>query len=551
MSYYYLEVTRGIDLKRRYPLPDGAVSIGRSSQNAIVVNSGEKSVSGHHLIIYKSPERIMVQDLQSTNGTYVNEIKITEKEIMDGDEIGFGKAGPRFKLVSSTVELDLNAGSTGTAKATGVKTQEDNLSPFLEHANRDALRSGDEFGYLSASAVQPRETQKGKDDDTSITLQLRKKLMRNKMDADDFQKLMKNGKRLERVIDGGKLGSTQTSMLRGMYGASRAVRRNWLYVVFAVVIVCVTVASFFAVRSFQYRQLIEKAQDLRRDLYEYDKKIASANRNPDANKARLEKLIAEMEAKEKSYSSLQMHINEDDFGKFYSDPVEREIDKILQRFGESDYHIPREMIQRVKYHIGIYSGDLHEVIGRYIKRKEKYFPMINKVFRENNLPVELAYISMLESGFNPKALSHAGARGLWQFMPKTGVQFGLKQDGKTDERTDPYKSTVAAAQYFKELIGMFGGKSSVMLCMAAYNAGEGRIMRALRKIDDPMRNRDFWYIYRMGYLAEETNEYIPRVIALMIISANPSTYGLASAVAGDRETLEAENDFVEIRSGRQ
>jgi membrane-bound lytic murein transglycosylase D len=117
----------------------------------------------------------------------------------------------------------------------------------------------------------------------------------------------------------------------------------------------------------------------------------------------------------------------------------------------------------------------------------------------------------------------------------------------TDDRTDPAKATGAAAQYFKELIGMFGGKSSVMLCMAAYNTGEGNIMRALRKIDDPMRNRDFWYIYRMGYLADETNEYIPRVIALMIISENPQKYGFAAS-AGDTGSLESANDFVDLRN---
>ena len=151
--------------------------------------------------------------------------------------------------------------------------------------------------------------------------------------------------------------------------------------------------------------------------------------------------------------------------------------------------------------------------------------MIKKIFEEKNLPLELAYISMLESGFNPKALSHAGARGLWQFMPATGRTYGLIVDDNVDERCDPEKATYAAAEYFKDLISIFGGKSSVMLAMAAYNAGEGRIMGALRKIDDPMRNRDFWYIYRMGCLAEETNEYIPRVLALMIIDTNPQMYG--------------------------
>jgi predicted component of type VI protein secretion system len=149
MNYYYLEATRGAEIGRRYLLPDGAVSIGRSSQNTIVVNQSEKSVSSHHMIIYKSPERIMVQDLQSTNGTFVNESKISEKEIMDGDEIGFGQAGPRFKLVSSAIELELQADNHSHGIQTGIKTQEDNISPFLQKANREAQRKGLEFSYLN------------------------------------------------------------------------------------------------------------------------------------------------------------------------------------------------------------------------------------------------------------------------------------------------------------------------------------------------------------------------------------------------------------------
>jgi membrane-bound lytic murein transglycosylase D len=172
--------------------------------------------------------------------------------------------------------------------------------------------------------------------------------------------------------------------------------------------------------------------------------------------------------------------------------------------------------------------------------------MIQKTLREKKLPVELAYVAMLESGFNSMALSSAGARGLWQLMPATGVRFKLTVNGDIDERTDPVKATEAASQYFRELIGMFGGKSSVMLCMAAYNAGEGRILNALRKIEDPMRNRDFWYMYRMGYLAEETNEYIPRVIALMIISEHPQQYGFSPAEQVDTGNLESANDFVEV-----
>ena len=333
-----------------------------------------------------------------------------------------------------------------------------------------------------------------------------------------------------------------------MHFATRKSQRQWVVVLSAVVGISLVTIAYFAVRAYQYRALLNHAQSIESELDDVEKKISDAKSRPDASKNELRRLVMELEEKNAKLAAMKTKIDTDDFGEFYSDPLEKTIDGILRRFGETDYHIPEEMVERVRFHIDVYSGRMKPTIARYLIRKEKYFPMIHRIFREKNMPVELCYISMLESGFNPNALSHAGARGLWQFMKPTGQKFGLRIDDQTDERLDPEKATHAAAEYFKDLIGIFGGKSSVMLAMAAYNAGEGRIMGALRKIDNPMRNRDFWYIYRMGYLAEETNEYIPRMIAMMIISERPADYGFdakpaATASAAD---LEQETDFLDF-----
>ena len=116
MQYFYLEITKGTEQGRRYPLNDGAISIGRSSSNTIALHSSEKAVSGHHAIIYKSPAKIMIQDMQSTNGTFVNEEKVDEKELSPGTVIGLGKTGPRLKLIVSETEL-----SEGEVRATAPK----------------------------------------------------------------------------------------------------------------------------------------------------------------------------------------------------------------------------------------------------------------------------------------------------------------------------------------------------------------------------------------------------------------------------------------------
>jgi hypothetical protein len=552
MAYYYLEMVRGSVVGQRYLLPDGAVSIGRSSQNTVALPPTEKCVSGHHAIIYKSPDRIMIQDMQSTNGTFVNDARVTECDIAPNDVVGFGQGGPRLKLVISDTELDTSAlvgkGEFPSMVATGIKTQEErrpvlptkDTIPFPGDAtvNEDRKKVPRTGIFSSAKGADPFSP--------SLTMEIERKLVDKNVTADDMQELMKNGERAEKIIARGNLGQTQVTMLRSTVKAGKTMRRQWQFVVAGVLFVSIAVTSFFAVRAYQYKSIINRAHTIRRDLKSYDKRIAEAKADPGKSEAELKALIAKLEEKQKTLSELKGQINENDFGKFYSDPLEQRIDDILSRFGETSYHIPQMMVDRVRHHIELYSGPMHNTTARFLARKDKYFPMIHQIFRERNLPIELSYVAMLESGFNPMALSHAGARGLWQFMPRTARHYRMRVDDHVDERTDPLKSTYAAAEYFKDLIGIFGGKSAVMLCMAAYNAGEGRIMGALRRIEDPMRNRDFWYIYRMGYLAEETNEYIPRVLAFMIIAENLEEYGFASysrEVAG--QNLESETDFID------
>lgn len=544
MSYYYLQVARGEHQGKRYLLEEGATSVGRSSESTIALSSRERSVSGHHLIIYRTSERILLQDLQSTNGTYVNEERVDERELRAGDVVGFGKSGPRLKLIESEEELSSAPDSGGGAK------------PPTTSTSRNAPAGAFTYETDHSRVARKEEPKKKRDMDalgrddmfgeaSSETIDMERKLVGKRMSSREMQRLLDNGGRLERIIDRGNLGTTQTHLLRMSYQAGRRQRKRWFAVLGGGVFLSTILIAYFSIRTYQYRKILNQGLTIEQELDRLEKRISQARKNPEENRETLKALLARLESRKDSLSSVKSRLNDADFGKFYSDPVERKIDEIIRRFGEDDYHIPPAMIDRVKYHLEIYSGRMHRTIAKYLLRKEKYFPMILRVLREKNLPRELAFISMLESGFNPRALSHAGARGLWQFMPATGRSYGLRVDGNVDERLDPEKATYAAAEYFKDLIGIFGSRSSVMLAMAAYNAGEGRVMGALRRIDDPMRDRDFWYIYRMGYLAEETNEYIPRVIALMIISEYPDEYGFGGLHA-PREELETEDDFIDL-----
>ncbi|MFP4012502.1 MAG: lytic transglycosylase domain-containing protein [Chitinispirillaceae bacterium] len=336
---------------------------------------------------------------------------------------------------------------------------------------------------------------------------------------------MHNRNRLKKIIDSGDLENTHINLLQKMHEAGRIFRRKTFLNLLPIVILLFSAVLFFGYSSFRYKRLLYQAQSLKTDIQEVDSQIASIHHNPYISDNELKKLVQELHTKQESYSDLREKLHENDYASFYSTDLERRIYDILMRFGENEYVIPQEMIQKVGHYVDAYNGRLRKTMERYLKQKENFFPMIHNVFRKRNIPPELAYVSMAESGFDTEALSPAGAKGLWQFMEKTAVDFGLEVNTLVDERLDPEKSTAAAAEYFSDLLAIFGSKSSVMLSMAAYNAGEGRIIGALRKVEDPVRQRDFWYLYRMGWLPDETCEYIPRILALMIISEYPKEYG--------------------------
>jgi membrane-bound lytic murein transglycosylase D len=164
------------------------------------------------------------------------------------------------------------------------------------------------------------------------------------------------------------------------------------------------------------------------------------------------------------------------------------------------------------------TGYRRAVVESWLARSGRYLPMILDVFQQKGLPEELVFTAMIESGFNPVAVSHAGAKGLWQFMAPTARLYGLRVDRWLDERLDPEKSTVAAANYLRDLHTVFG---SWDLAQAAYNAGEVKVQRAIQGTG----SRDFWRLHRSPLLLEETKNFVPAIHAATLIGRQPERYG--------------------------
>ena len=176
------------------------------------------------------------------------------------------------------------------------------------------------------------------------------------------------------------------------------------------------------------------------------------------------------------------------------------------------------MNHQVQFFVDRFTTSRRDVVGLWLQRSPQYLGMIRPVFRSKGLPDELAYTAMIESGFNPLAVSRAGAKGLWQFMAGTARLYGLRVDRWVDERLDPEKSTAAAATYLRDLRVRYG---SWHLAQAAYNAGSVTVDRAVRATG----SADFWALARTRFLKRETKDFVPAIQAAVVIGRDPGQYG--------------------------
>jgi len=182
------------------------------------------------------------------------------------------------------------------------------------------------------------------------------------------------------------------------------------------------------------------------------------------------------------------------------------------------YDFPITVNKQVQFYLDTFQGRQKKYFKKWLAWSGKYLPAIHREFKEAGLPQDLVYLAMIESGFNPSAYSRSHAVGLWQFIKGTGRHYGLRIDSWVDERREPEKATRAAAAYLGTLYNEFG---DWYLAVAAYNAGEGKIRRAIKRY----KTRDFWELAQYKYLRLETKRYVPKLIAAIIIAREPAKYG--------------------------
>ncbi|HTO96681.1 MAG TPA: transglycosylase SLT domain-containing protein [Myxococcales bacterium] len=477
--------------------PKAVIRIGRAPDSDVRFDSNrDTQVSTHHAEIRFQDGQYVLVDVGSTNGTLVNGKLVRSHALRSGDKIGFGgKGGPevRFDIEESFRLARMNGAAQPLA------------APLQAPAPR-----------------RPPPELKGPSPDAAAL-------------AREAQMKISQA----RARSGGQSsGQTMFIMADSMKQVESATERRGRKKTGRIVFTLVTLSLLgFGALGFVIWQQKKQIEEIVHRKDNLDKQIArlqismQVESDPDKLAALEEQLTALTGKAQAVVGELQKKDKgEADKIEQSGDELDKEIRHILSKFNAQTYAVPPIFKERLKHYI---ERDLHQAGTKAIyKRKRQYWPVIVKEFSALGLPEEMGYVAWQESGFDPLAESAAKARGMWQFMDFRAREFGMKVDHKrgVDERTDVLKSTKGAARYLANLLAEFG-EDSFMLAIASYNKGENGMRRVLHEIaQEPggfrKDKRDFWHLYRLKKLPQETLEYVPQILAAAILGNNPQKYGL-------------------------
>jgi pSer/pThr/pTyr-binding forkhead associated (FHA) protein len=453
----------------RFPVGQSITTVGRGAQNDVSL-ADSPMVSVRHLEIRKHGSDYKLYDLNSTNGTFVDGERVVEVALKPSCNIQLGDGGPELIfLLETTPQVDMD-------RTIDVRRESVFPAGAARPPDKDRLAGEHEDLLIEAVAKSHLTRQKGIGDQTLI-------LMRQ-------------------------------TMLKAMHRT----RRKFVKIIVALVILLVGLSAFGA---WKIRSLKVERNRIDSAIRSIEARLQETNPNQPEASALYERLN-EYEDKAKSLEGdllyrVTVHTP--------VDPLEQEIKGLLAEFGAETYTVPSEFLEQTKRFIEQYQGSDRPNIEHGLGEARKQIDTMRAIFEQEHLPPDLAYMSIVESSLSLENRSRAGAAGLWQFTQATARAYGLNVSQTNDERLDTRKSTHAACKYMRELILDFGAGSSVMLALAAYNGGPSKVKQAIRRVTDPIKQRNFWYLYRVRALPEETREYVPKVIAVLIIARHPERFG--------------------------
>src|SRR6266849_685887 len=489
--------------------PKAVIRIGRGAACDVRFDPRvDTRVSAYHAEIRFSKGHYVIVDVGSSNGTLLNGKVVREHRLRSGDKLRFGAQG------GPEVRFDID----------------DSMAAVQAYSN-GGMAAPAAFAASMAAPVPraqppmpppPRAVRPAGPDKNAATL------------AQEAQQKIVMARAMSGAQSSGQTMFIMADTLKQVEATTeRKTGKHWKNIVSWVLVAAFVGFGVIGAVIWQQKQQIEKITHKKESADKEIQKIQlQMQLETDAERLqgleeRLQMLtgkaraaIGEMEQKDKSRAA-EMAAG--------GDELDREIRRILRKFDAETYIVPPIFKERLKFHI---EQTLHRSNTKSVvyKRKKQYWPIIVKEVSALGLPEEMGFVAWTESQFDPYAESPAHARGMWQFMDFRAREMGLRVDEKVDERTDVVKSTRAAARYLAALLGKFGG-DSFMLAIASYNKGEYGMMRLLTELTKQpggwrKEKRDFWHLYRLKKLPEETMEYVPQILAAAIISNNPQKYGL-------------------------
>lgn len=478
------------------------VRVGRAEDCDVRFDGAkDPKVSGHHAEFLYEDGQWFVVDTGSTNGTLVDGARITKARLRQGEEIQIGAGGPKVR-----VEFDAVDGMGGSMKTEAVSLQD--LAKYAPKKKQPNLADTGVMKAISSDLRQSADTQ------TANLAQLAAK------------RIAEERAKAGGVSSGQTMQIMVSSLKEVQQGTKTRTRKTWVKVVAVVAGVALVIVSVMGAVIVQQKRKIDALVKQKEGI---DKEIGKVQAQMDEETDPV-KLI-ELEEKLNSLSGNAQKTLET-LGKSdkkkaaevadTGDELDREIRDILRKFDATTYAVPPIFKEALKYQIDVLEKSSN--LKFIYKRKLRYWPVISREFGALGLPEEMAYIAWAETQFDPKAKSSAGAAGMWQLTASTAQNFHLRVDKQVDERFDPDKETHAAAQYLANLLAEYGS-DSFMLAMASYNRGEAGVRRVLHQIaQEPggfrKEKRDFWHLYRLKKLPEETREYVPKVLAAAIVCRN-------------------------------
>ena len=218
-----------------------------------------------------------------------------------------------------------------------------------------------------------------------------------------------------------------------------------------------------------------------------------------------------------------------------SDFLETELKLLLTDLGVSVQNIPIDFVEKVRRWVRLYQTRDRDDIERVLGPRHRDFERVCQQVARAHLPPDLAFLTLVERHFRAGEVSPDDNVGLWQFTQDTARRCGLKVNEEVDERLDSLKSTQAACRYLLRLRHELGQESSLMLVLAAYNMGPGRLKLRTRQIEDLTKRRDFWYLYRTRVLPAVTRNHLARLMAAILIGRYSQHFGFKTAIPGGKK----------------